>query len=115
MSTTSVPSTSGVDPRFLLSEFDSSGQSAASFARSKGIAAWRLYHALQKRSEKARSACASARATPSVLVPVRVADAKPVQPAAALELHVAGGHRVVIGADFDAPTLRRLLEALASC
>ena len=115
MNPTSAPSTSPLDPHSLLAEFDSSGQSAASFARSKGIAVWRLYHALQKRSEKARSACASAHATPPILVPVHVVDAKPVQSAAALELHVAGGHRVVIGADFDAPTLRRLLEALASC
>ena len=40
--------------KILLSEFDASGQDAASFARARGIAAWRLRDALDRRAGKPR-------------------------------------------------------------
>ena len=99
----------------LLVEFDSSGLSASAFARSKGMPAWKMYGALQRRSGKVRGRRNAARAQSNALLPVRVVDAKPTAQPAALELMIAGGHRVLIGADFDAQTLRRLVEALSPC
>jgi hypothetical protein len=44
-----------------------------------------------------------------------VSDARLARNAAALELELAGGHRLRIGAGFDAVLLRRVVEALSSC
>ena len=99
----------------LLVEFDSSDQSASGFARARGIAVWRMYHALQRRSGKVRSRIPAARASSNALLAVRVVSAKPASAPASLELILAGGQRVVIGPDFDACLLRRVLEALAPC
>lgn len=71
----SNPSASSpVDFTTLLAEFDCSGQSAAAFARSKGLAPWKVYNALQRRTGKLRSRQAAARAARSVLLPVRRAE-----------------------------------------
>lgn len=104
-----------IDFHSLLREFDASGQSAASFARSRGIATWRLYHALQRRSGKPRARRSLQRAALPALIPVRVVDPRPASSPAPLELVLAGGHRLLIGSDFDAELLRRLLGALAQC
>lgn len=112
----SISSTpSPIDLQAVLSEFDASGQSAAAFARSKGLPAWKIYGALQRRSGKVRSRRSAARGGRSVLLPVHVVDAQPAKRSAALELVLSGGHRLLIGADFDALTLRRLIEALSPC
>jgi hypothetical protein len=112
----SIPATSSpIDSRALLTEFDSSGLSAAAFARSKGLPSWRIYNALQKRSGKVRARRLAARAQSNALLPVHVIEARQSPQPAAIELLLPGGHRVVIGADFDAVTLRRLLGALAQC
>jgi hypothetical protein len=103
-----------MDIQALLAEFDTSGQTAGAFARSRGIAPWRIYNALQRRSGKLRARRGGA-AEDRALLPVRVVDAKPATGTAGLELVLAGGHRVVLGPDFDAATLRRLLAALAPC
>ena len=103
---------SPIDFNVLLAEFDTSGLSAAAFARSKGLASWRIYYALQRRSSQARSHRVTARAEHTALLPVRIVDAK--QPAA-IELLLVGGHRLLISSAFDAPTLRRLLGVLAQC
>jgi len=106
---------SSIDIQSLLAEFDASGQSAASFARSRGVATWRLHYALRRRSGKARKGRGALHAELPALLPVRVVDPKPASSPAPLELVLAGGHRLLIGADFDALTLRRVLEALAAC
>jgi hypothetical protein len=103
-----------MDMQALLAEFDSSGQTAGAFARSRGIAAWRIYNALQRRSGKLRARRRRA-AADQALLPVRVVDAKPVTGTAGLELVLTGGHRVTLGPDFDVATLRRLFQALSSC
>jgi hypothetical protein len=103
---------SGSETSALLAEFDSSGKSASAFARSKGIPAWRMYGALRRRAGKTRSRRVPANADRTELVPVRVVDARP---APAIELVLNGGHRVLIGADFDPAVLRRLLGALSAC
>jgi len=112
----SIPATSSpIDSRALLTEFDSSGLNAAAFARSKGLPSCRIYNALQRRSGKLRARRLAARAQSNALLPVHVIDAKPAPQPAAMELLLARGHRVLIGSDFDVPTLRRLLGALAQC
>ena len=104
-----------IDVQSLLAEFDASGQSAAAFARARGIAPWRIYHALERRSGKARSRRGSARAPEPTLLPVRVVADQVPSSSASLEILLANGHRVRIGPDFDPALLRRLLGALAPC
>ena len=115
MSTSIQPSPTPIDFNALLLEFHASGQSAAAFARSKGLAPRKIYNALQRRSRQARAARVARGLQRNALLPVHVVDARPAKQSAALELLIAGRHRVLIGADFDAPTLRRLVEALAPC
>lgn len=115
MSNSTPSSPTAIDIQGFLVEFDFSGQSAAAFARSKGLAPWKLYNALGRRSGKVRSLRAAGRAKRNALLPVHMIDAPSAKPPSAMELVLAGGHRLLIGADFDALTLRRLVEALAQC
>ena len=109
MSTTSSSRLAPLDISSLLADFDASGQSAAAFARSRGIRTWRLYHALNRRSGKLRR-----RERKAAFVPVKVIESLPVS-SGSLELLLAGGHRLRIGTDFDAVLLRRVVEALGTC
>jgi len=96
----------------LLSEFDASGQSAASFARSRGLEPWRIYNALNRRKRNQRRPSSSDLA----LLPVRlVPDAPTSRAGAQIVLELSCGHRVQIGADFDASLLRRVIEAVSAC
>jgi hypothetical protein len=115
MSPSSPSSAPPIDFKVLLAEFDASGLRAAAFARSRGIASWRLYHALRRRSGVVERRRGVARAKAAALLPVHVIDTKPASQPYALELVVAGNHRVLISPGFDAQTLRRLIEALAPC
>ncbi|MCE9592976.1 MAG: hypothetical protein K8S98_02180, partial [Planctomycetes bacterium] len=76
----------------LLAEFDASGESAAAFARSRGISAWRIYYALNRRAGKHRDRRTSARPTGPTLLPVRVVPEAPKPAAAALEIELTSGH-----------------------
>jgi len=104
-----------IDVQAMLAEFDASGQSAAAFARTRGIPTWKMYHELTRRSGKARPRRRAAEAEHPALLPVRVVESRPATAPAPLELVLAGGHRLRIGADFDAALLCRLLGALAQC
>ena len=115
MSTSISSSPSPLDIPSVLAEFDSSGQSAASFARSKGLAPWKLYGALRRRSGKPRIRRSASSTELPAFLPLRVVDSKPASSPAPLELVLAGGHHLLIGPDFDAVILRRLLAALAPC
>ena len=75
MSTSISSSPSPIDIQGLLTEFDSSGQSAAAFARSKGLAPWKIYNALQRRSGNLRARRRRSRPEKSALLPVRFVDA----------------------------------------
>ena len=112
MSASNLPSPSSLDLNSLLTDFDASGQSAASFARLRGIPSWKLYNALSRRRGKVRRARDATRSDRPALIAVRVTEAKAPAP---LELLVAGGHRLLISADFDADLLRRVVGALAQC
>jgi hypothetical protein len=115
MSNSILSRPSPIDIQSLLAEFDASGQSAASFARSRGMAIWRLHYALRRRSGRPRRRRGALPAELPALLPVRVVDSKPASSPAPLELVLAGGHRLLIGADFDSVALRRLLGVLAPC
>lgn len=115
MSNSIFSSPSPIDIKSLLVEFDASGLSAAAFARSKGLPSWKIYWALQRRSGKIRVRRTASLSKSNVLLPVHVVADKPDEPPAALELLLAGGHRVLLRADFDPQALRRLLAALSPC
>lgn len=116
MNTITPPRPESVDVPTLLAEFDASGQTPAAFARSRGLAPWRVYNALNRRRAIARRAAAGASAVRQALLPVRVvADAATTRTNSGLEIELAGGHRLRIGADFDAELLRRVLGALSRC
>jgi hypothetical protein len=107
---------SPIDIASLLAEFDASGMNASAFARSRGLPAWRIYDALNRRKARVEVASARAGAAAPALLPVHVVP----EPSAAraepsLVLEIASGHRLRIGADFDAVLLRRVLGALSRC
>ncbi|MCB9915614.1 MAG: hypothetical protein H6828_10770 [Planctomycetes bacterium] len=81
----------------------------SAFARKRGIPPWRLYNALRSRTHKSKR-----RAQTSALLPVIVKDTPPRQ-SAPLELKLSGGHSLVIPADFDEASLRRLMGVLSAC
>lgn len=116
MSSTHPARPPSIDFSSLLAELDASDPSVAAFARSRGLTPWRLYHALNRR--KARLLRAETRASAALprMLPVSVVpDAIVKRPSSTLELELAGGHRLRIGADFDADLLRRVLGALKRC
>lgn len=116
MSTSTSGSPSSIDFASLLAEFDASGQSAAAFARSRGIASWRIYHALNRRKGRVRPRPGLPNAGRPTFVPVQVIPAAaPERAAATLLIELVGGHRLRIGPDFDAVLLRRVLAELAQC
>jgi hypothetical protein len=115
MSNSTPPRASPIDFQSLLAEFDASGQSAAAFARSRGVAIWRLHYALRRRSGKPLARGSRSRPELPALLPVRIVDPKPAGSPGPMELVLAGGHRLLISADFDPEVLRRLLGVLAPC
>jgi len=93
----------------LLADLETSNLSTAAFARERGLPPWKLYNALTARAAKRKK-----RAKRSGLVPVVVKPARPAQ-TVPLELQLAGGHRLLVPADFDEQALRRLMGVLAGC
>ena len=114
MNPTPTPISSS-DIKVLLSEFDASGHDAASFARARGIAVWRLRYALDRRAGKPRPQTTAKRRRQSMFVPAQVVDRASPSASSSLELLLAGGHRLRISADFDPEHLRRVVEALSRC
>jgi transposase len=100
------------DTQALLTEFNASGESAARFARSRGVAMRKLRYALSRRAGPRPRSRSKAITRPD-LVPVQIIEPTPATGTAPLELLLAGGHRVRISADFDAELLRRVVGALS--
>lgn len=102
MSTPTLQTPSDDELPALLADLDASGQSVTSFARARGLTPWKLYVARRdRRADRFQ--------------PIRIVDAAPQSPAAPIELALETGHRVLLPPTFDAASLRRLLEVLASC
>ena len=78
-----------------------SGMSVAAYARKHGIPAWRLYGARRRKGSSTNR---------FIEVEVCADDGR-----APLELLLESGLRISVARDFDASTLRRLLELLAPC
>lgn len=93
----------------LLADLEASDLSTAAFARQRGLPPWRLYNALAARAAKRKKAAKRNGLVPVMVKPERVAHAAP------LELQLAGGHRLLVPADFDEQALRRLMGVLAGC
>ena len=110
--TPSRPSTNDITA--LLSELDASGQSVASFARSRGIVPWKLHYALARRAGKRRPQRSTSQVK-SDFIPVHVIESESPSAVTPLELLLVGGHRLRIGFDFDPEHLRRVVEALSRC
>jgi transposase-like protein len=93
----------------VLADARQSGESLSAYAQRHGIDPQRLYSWRRK-----LDAVKEAESSPlrEAFVPVRVAPGKSATPAATLELVLAAGRVVRVGADFDARALRRLVEAL---
>ena len=96
--------------RGLLSEQQASGQSIAAFCRERALPVWQFYE-WKKRLH-------SAEAEPFVAVEVVasevVAAAAPqaAVPSIPIEIRLGGGRSLLVGPDFEASHLRRLLRVL---
>jgi hypothetical protein len=107
MSTTTPPRPESVDVPTLLAEFDASRQTPATFARSRGLAPWRVYNAPNRRKALARRAAVGTSATRPALLPVQVvANTPTTRRTSGLEIELAGGHRLRIGCASAAHRLR---------
>jgi hypothetical protein len=102
----------------LLAELEHTGEGIASLCRRRGLAPWRLYEA---RRRAKRSAKAGSEAKRAGLAPVRVMDAERTasregaRSAPPLRVVLEGMATIEVVRDFDAATLRRVLEVLRSC
>jgi hypothetical protein len=96
----------------LLDALASSGGTVAAFAQEQGLTPWKLYAA--RRVAAGKGSRRARRARDLAFVPVRVVEEGPA-PSVPLELILGSGHRLLIPAGFDAPTLRRAIGVLASC
>jgi transposase-like protein len=95
--------------RELLAEVGQSGESLKAYAERHGIEPQRLY-SWRRKLDGVKEA--DSRPSREAFVPVRVAAERSATPASTFELVLAAGRVVRVGADFDAPALRRLVEAL---
>jgi transposase-like protein len=108
-----------------LAEADSSGLSVAEYARREGISEKRLYSwrsrlAARRPSDVRGHGSAKPRApafVPAVVVDRSIRAAPARDTATGVDVVLRSGLRLRIGADFDAATLVRLVEALegSSC
>jgi hypothetical protein len=96
--------------RGLFSEQKESGQSIAGFCRERGLPVWQFYE-WRKRLHPAE---------PGPFIAVEVAASEPAplptaligMPSAPIEIRLRDGHSLLVGPDFDASHLRRLLRVL---
>jgi len=97
----------------LLEALAAAGGNTAAFARERGLAAWKLYEA--QRVALGAGPRRRGRQGRRDFVPVQVVE-QAIASAAPFELVLgADSQRLLIPCGFDGPTLRRLLEVLASC
>lgn len=96
--------------RGLLTEQKATGQSIAAFCRDRALPVWQFY-------EWKKRLCPS---EPGPFVAVEVVASETAEtgtpaaavPSAPIELRLRGGHSLLVGPDFDACHLRRLLQVL---
>ena len=95
--------------RGLLTEQKTSGQSVAVFCRERGVREWQFYEWKKRLHPKRESFVAV-----EVVASQPTAGTAPWTPnlSAPLEVRLRSGHSVLVGADFEASHLRRLLQVL---
>jgi hypothetical protein len=95
--------------RGWLAEQKESGQRVAVFCRERGVREWQFYE-WRKRLR--------AQTAPFVAVEVVASEPAPLPipsvavPSAPIEIRLRGGHSLLVGPDFEARHLRRLLTVL---
>lgn len=102
------------DGRFAVDAWRASGEPLSTFARQHGLSAKRIRWWRDRLAERAVSAPIS----PATLVPVTIvgAPSPPARAEASMEIVLASGHVVRVGADFDAEALAKLVRTLeTSC
>jgi hypothetical protein len=95
--------------RGLLAEQKESGQSVAVFCRGRGLREWQFYEWKKRLRPKPEAfvAVEVLRAEPATVpAPLLSASATP------LEIRLRSGRSVLVGADFEASHLQRLLRVL---
>jgi len=100
----------------LLLDLDRSGLSIAAFARSRGVRPSPLYRARQGRAQGPSSSPSRATSPPDAadFIPIRVIDRGPAAcPSITVEL--TSGTKLIVPPDFDAASLRSLLEVVTAC
>ena len=96
--------------RGLLAEQKESGKSIAGFCRDRGMPVWQFYE-WKKRLRQAESASfvavelVASQTAAAVITPAAVQSA-------AIEIRLRGGRSLLVGPDFTADHLRRLLTVL---
>ncbi len=96
--------------RSLLAEQKASGQSAAVFCRERGLREWQFYE-WKKRLRPAEAGSFVA-VEVAASEPLARTEPSPLEPGAPLEVRLRGGRSVLVGPDFEARLLRRLLQVL---
>jgi transposase-like protein len=96
--------------RELLSEQQESGKSIAGFCRDHGLPVWQFY----EWKKRLRSAEAEPFVAVEVVASAAVAAAasQATVPSTPIEIRLCGGRSLLVGPDFEASHLRRLLQVL---
>lgn len=96
--------------RGLLAEQQESSQSIVAFCRERGLREWQFY----EWKKRLRPPAASFVAVQLAAEPAPAAAPVTSAPVTPLEVRLRNGRSVLVGPDFDATHLRRLLQALES-
>ena len=95
--------------RELLTQQKTSGQSVAVFCRERGVREWQFYE-WKKRLHPKRESFVAVEVVASQ--PTAATTPLTPNPSAPLEVRLRSGYSVLVGPDFAAHYLRRLLQAL---
>jgi hypothetical protein len=95
--------------RGLLAEQKESGQTIVAFCRGRGVREWQ-FHEWKKRLRP--TPIPAFVAVEVAAVSTRAATPAQAAPIAALEVRLRSGRSVLVGSDFEASHLRRLLQVL---
>ena len=95
--------------RELLSEQQTSGQTIAGFCRERMLPVWQFYEWRKRLGAKTESFVA---VEVVAAEPAPLPTAPPPVPGTSLEIRLRGGRSLLVGPDFDAAHLRRLLQVL---
>ncbi len=96
--------------RGLFSEQKESGQSIAGFCRERALPVWQFYEWKKRLRPTETSSFVAVEVVASETIEAATPSA--AAPSAPLELRLCGGRSLLVGPDFEASHLRRLLTVL---